>query len=63
MITQLGGVESINPKVIEGLFASDLSYLQDFYNRINHNGAAGMKVTCPHCHQSFEAEDRSPGES
>jgi hypothetical protein len=63
VVTQLGGVEAVNPKVIEGLFAGDLSYLQDFYNRINHNGAAGMKVTCPHCQQPFDAEARPAGES
>lgn len=35
VITRLGGVAAINPKVIEGLFATDLAYLQNLYNRIN----------------------------
>ena len=63
VITRLGSVEAINPKVIEGLFASDLSYLQDFYNRINGNGTRAVKVLCPHCQQGFEVEPERPGES
>jgi hypothetical protein len=63
VITRLGSVEPINPKVIEGLFASDLSYLQDFYNRINHNGKLAFKVVCPHCKETFDAEPEFPGES
>lgn len=59
VITRLGTVDSINPKVVEQMFAADLSYLQDFYNSINRNGAASATVTCPHCQQSFEAEMHS----
>jgi hypothetical protein len=62
VITRLGSVDPINPKVIESLFAGDLSYLQEFYNRINGNGTAGFSVVCPHCNQSFEAEPESLGE-
>lgn len=35
VITRLGSVERITPAVIEGLFAADLGFLQDLYNRIN----------------------------
>ena len=63
VILRLGSIEVINPKVIEGLFASDLAYLQEFYNRINANGARVMKVSCPHCQQAFEVEPEQPGES
>src|SRR5215475_1553026 len=35
VITRLGAVAAINPKVIESLFATDLEYLQNLYNRIN----------------------------
>ena len=38
VITQLGDVAHINPKVIEGLYAIDLAYLQEFYNQINRTG-------------------------
>ena len=35
VITKLGGLEEINSLVVENLFASDLSYLQKFYRKIN----------------------------
>jgi hypothetical protein len=63
VIKQLGSLEVINPKVIEGLFAADLAYLQEFYNRINANGTRVMKVSCPHCQQAFEVEPEQLGES
>ncbi len=63
VITRLGSVDPINPKVIEGLFAADLSYLQEFYNLINRNGKLAFKVVCPHCKEAFEAEPETVGES
>jgi hypothetical protein len=35
VVTQLGSLEDINPRIIEGLFVEDLAYLQDLYRRIN----------------------------
>jgi hypothetical protein len=35
VITKLGDVSTIDTKVIEGLFASDLDYLQRLYEHIN----------------------------
>jgi hypothetical protein len=63
VITRLGAVDPINPKVIEGLFAADLSYLQDFYNHVNRNGKLAFTVVCPHCKEAFDAEPQSAGES
>ena len=56
VIVRLGDLEVINPKVVEGLFAGDLAYLQDMYQRINQSGANRVVVTCPHCEQLFEVE-------
>lgn len=56
VITRLGSLEHINPKVIEGLFSGDLAYLQDFYRRININGHDRLEVGCPHCEKTFEVE-------
>ena len=56
VITRLGNLEQINPKVIEELFAGDLAYLQDMYQRINLSGHNRVTVTCPHCEQLFEVE-------
>lgn len=35
VITQLGALDQINPSVVEGLFATDLNYLQKLYRQIN----------------------------
>ena len=56
VISKLGTVDHINPKVIEGLFAGDLAYLQDFYRRINDTGHSRLRVVCPHCEAEFEVE-------
>ena len=62
VITSLGDLDNINPKVIEGLFAGDLAYLQDMYQRVNHQGNNHISVVCPHCEESFEVELESLGE-
>ncbi|GIL20552.1 MAG: phage tail assembly protein [Candidatus Jettenia sp.] len=63
VITRLGSLSQINPKIIEGLFAADLSYLQDFYNRINRNGKASIQTICPKCTHEFEVELNHEGGS
>jgi len=61
VITRLGEVEQINPKVIESLFAGDLAYLQDLYRRLNEHGHSRLAVSCPHCQGDFEVETASVG--
>src|SRR3712207_3224850 len=56
VITRLGALEHINPKVIEGLFSADLAFLQDFYRQINENGHNRLALSCPHCAGAFEVE-------
>jgi hypothetical protein len=62
VITKLGDLTHINPKVMEGLFSADLAFLQDFYQRINQNGHSRVGVTCPHCEAKFEVEMNHTGE-
>ncbi|MBW4643016.1 MAG: phage tail assembly protein [Goleter apudmare HA4340-LM2] len=62
VVTRLGSLDMITPQVIEGLFAGDISYLQDLYNRINGNGTRSLKFLCPHCQQALEVEIDQPGE-
>lgn len=59
VVTRLGSLPAINPKVIEGLFATDLAYLQALYNRINalHDESAN----CPHCGKPIQLEDALAG--
>lgn len=63
VITRLGSLEYINPKIIEGMYAADLSCLQEFYRRINENGHSRVQTRCPHCEQKFEVEINSLGGS
>ena len=62
VVTRLGTLPQLNPKVIEGLFAADLAHLEGLYRRINEDGHDRLAVTCPHCEGSFEVEMGSPGE-
>ena len=63
VITSLGSLELVNPRIIEGLFAPDLAYLQDFYNRITTRADRARAVACPHCKQEFEVGPDSLGGS
>src|SRR2546426_8757087 len=53
VVTRLDGVEPVTPKVIEGLFAADLAYLQNLYNEINRVDDTGETVECPQCRHEF----------
>ena|ERR1700730_13585220 len=61
VVTKLGAVASINPKVIESLFATDMAFLQDLYNQVNQLDSAADKVVCPECNHQFR-RDHMPGE-
>jgi hypothetical protein len=62
VVTKLGDLTHINPKVMENLFSADLAHLQHLYTRINQNGHNRVGVTCPHCQEPFEVEVGRPGE-
>jgi hypothetical protein len=61
VVTRLGSVSQVNPKIIEGLYAADLAFLQEFYNRINRNGQACVEAMCPKCAHEFVVETNAPG--
>ncbi len=63
VITRLGTLTSLNPKMLEGLFSADLAFLQDFYRRINDYGTTMVAVSCPHCEGRFEVEVNGQGET
>ena len=62
VVTSLGSLKMVNPRVIEGLFAGDFAYLQEMYTRINQNGSNVIKTVCPKCEHKFDVEVQSPGE-
>ena len=60
VITSLGDVPMITPKVIENLFVADLNYLQALYSRIN--AAENPALICPHCGKQIASAGEKPGE-
>jgi hypothetical protein len=63
VITALGEVTSINPGVVENMFAADLAFLQDLYRRINAEGHTRFAVTCPACEHDFAVDGSGPAVS
>jgi hypothetical protein len=62
VVVKLGNLKRVDVAVVEGLFASDLAYLQSFYNKINGGGSTEHKVVCPTCRKNFEVEKGDQGE-
>jgi hypothetical protein len=56
VISRLGSVSQVTPKLVEDLYATDLAYLQDLYNRINALEPELVSVACPRCEHEFDAE-------
>ena len=55
VITELEGMETIVPNIVERFFTADLAFLQDMYQRINSVEPPKMTVVCPDCGKVFEA--------
>lgn len=47
VITHLGALDEVTPLVIEGLFACDLNYLQNFYRHINELDSQAIPHAAP----------------
>jgi hypothetical protein len=56
VVTRLGSVTQVTPATIEGLFASDLAFLQDLYRRVNSEGHTQLAVVCPSCKHGFTVD-------
>jgi hypothetical protein len=63
VIEKLGSLSDVNPKVIEGLYASDLSYLQALYQKMNGDGAVTVGADCPKCQHHFDVRFDELGEA
>jgi len=62
VVTRLGSLTALNPKVMEGLYAADLDYLQALYNRVNGAGRAAIDAVCPNCRHEFALAAGGAGE-
>ena len=56
VITSLGTVPKIDPRVIERLYSSDLAFLQSMYQRINAVEPIVETCVCPECGHKFEQQ-------
>jgi hypothetical protein len=56
VVTRLGTLAEVTPRVIAGLFASDLAYLQDMYLRLNSSDPIMVGAICPHCNNEFQLQ-------
>ena len=64
VVTRLGTVPVIDDQVIGGLWATDLSFLQDLYRRINTEGTTVAEVSCTNCGETIlvDVGGGAPGE-
>jgi hypothetical protein len=56
VVVKLGTLEQVTPGVIEQVFAEDLAFLQELYNRLNGLAPRREPVECPECGAAFETE-------
>src|SRR5688500_959418 len=56
VITKLGDIEGVSVEVVENLFSTDLAYLQEFYRKINEEGAPQVHLSCPACSHAFDVD-------
>ncbi len=56
VITRLGDITRIDPRLIERLYSSDLAFLQSMYQRINAVEPIVEEITCPECGHTFRQE-------
>jgi hypothetical protein len=57
VITKIGDHTHITADIIENLFSTDLAYLQEFYRKINEEGATPKHhVTCPKCQHQMDID-------
>lgn len=61
VVTRIGTVTAIHPGLIETLFAEDLAFLQQLYNRINGLAPLHAPAQCPKCEHAFHVEVAPPG--
>ena len=63
VITRLGSLTYVSPDLLENLPILDISYLREYYNRINQQGDAQIPAECPHCNANFAVNLELAGES
>lgn len=63
VITSLGALDTVTPRVVENMFAADIAFLQDFYQQINELEDRAILTVCPNCGHNYEVTVPFLGES
>ncbi len=56
VVTRLGDLTAVTPYIIERLYASDLAYLQEVYQRLNASESVVVGAVCPNCSTQFQLQ-------
>ena len=56
VITRLGDLPAVTPQVVEKIYAADLAYLQDVYQRLNTPQPVVVGAVCPNCASHFQLQ-------
>jgi hypothetical protein len=56
VVTRLGTLTEVTPRVVEDLYAADFDHLQRMYERLNADADTVGAVTCPSCGHHFEVD-------
>lgn len=56
VVVQLGEITAVGPAIVERLFASDLSYLQELYLKLNSGEHVTVGAVCPSCSTHFQLQ-------
>ncbi|MEM5795722.1 MAG: phage tail assembly protein [Bacillota bacterium] len=54
VVNKLGDLSVVDTATMEGLYKTDLAYLQDLYQRINSTEAPVYHGICPHCKKDID---------
>jgi hypothetical protein len=56
VVIRLGNLPTVTPQIVEGLYASDLAYLQELYQRMNTPENLILGAVCPNCSTQFQLQ-------
>ena len=56
VVTQLGTLPTVGPRIVAQLYASDFIYLQDLYLRLNSTETITLSTMCPQCNHAFQLQ-------
>ena len=62
VVVRLGSISPVSPAMIERLFATDFTYLQDLYLQVNGAGSSVIETQCPSCGQRFALDLAGDGQ-